>query len=634
MNKVIALIGTANSGKTTLFNALTGKYQKTGNRAGVTTDIATEKHKKQNDLLIVDLPGIYSLKANSKDESVVLSYLKKTPPSVIINVVDGTNLERNLFLTTQLKELSIPMVIAVNCCDELKKNGVTLNESKLEELFGAPVVPISALKKTNLDKLIKVALTTITTLVDKKFAPNLTIEERYNFIEKNIDKIISARTIKNQIFTDKIDNILTHKIWGFPIFFLVITAVYYLSCTVGGFLGGEISNAIDILSTVIFKSLNQRGFTGWFISLLCDGIIRGFGAVLGFLPQIIILFLMLSLIEQSGYSSRIAFILDRVFKCFGLSGKSLIPMILSCGCTVTGLMATRTIESKSERRLTLFLAPFMPCGAKMAVFSWFATVFFGGSALIATSMYFMGIFTALFLGAILKNFKAFKQEYSPFILEMPTLKIPPVKEVVLTLLDKVKEFILKAGMLVFVLSVALWFLSNFGVYGYQQGQLKNSYLYLIGNVFKYIFYPLGFCSPETAVAILSGAFAKEGVVETLLLLSSEPTKLFSSRLTAYSFMAFILLSPPCTASLAVAFKELNGKKWFFSMIIFQFITAYTVSALINFSGIIFGGVTGLLLSVILGIIIMAITVVFIVKLKKKGCKGCKAGKKCKKRCTI
>ena len=634
MNKVIALVGNANCGKTTLFNALTGKYQKTGNRAGVTTDIATEKCKKHKDISIVDLPGIYSLKANSKDESVVLDYLNKTPPSVIINVVDGVNLERNLFLTTQLKDLSIPMVIAVNCCDVLKRNGVTLNEKKLEELFDTPVVPISALKKTNVDKLIKVALTVISTPVARKFAPNLTVEERYKFIERHIDKIISSTTVKGQIFSDKIDDFLTHKIWGFPIFFAVISAVYYLSCTVGGYFGGRITTAISDLSKTISLTLNSRGLSNWLISLLCDGVINGLGAVLGFLPQIIILFLMLSLIEQSGYSSRIAFILDRIFKAFGLSGKSLIPMILSCGCTVTGLMATRTIESKSERRLTLFLAPFMPCGAKTAVFSWFATVFFGGSALIATSMYFLGIFTALFLGAILKNFKVFKQDYSPFILEMPMLKVPPIKEVLLTLLDKVKEFIIKAGMLVFVLSVVLWFLSNFGVYGYQQGQLENSYIYLIGSFLQYLFYPLGFCSPECAVAILSGVFAKEGVVETLLLLSNTPNQLFANGIKAYSFMAFVLLSPPCTASLTVASKELNSKKWFIFMVLFQFITAYSVSALINVCGIIFGGVSGLLLSVILGIIITITAIVLGIKLKNRSCKDCKAGEKCKKRCTI
>ena len=442
MNDVIALIGNPNSGKTTLFNALTGTYQKTGNWTGVTTEKKLGTYKKDKRVKIVDLPGLYSLSAHGDDEKAVINYLKNTPPKVIINIVDGTNLERNLYLTTELVELRVPMVIAVNMIDDLQKNGIKLNTEKLSALFGVPVIPVSALKNNNVDELINVAIKK--SVLPKKLKLFVQgenkAEKSYEFIEKNIGEIIQKRQTKSEKFTLKADSILTHKIWGFPIFFLVITLIYFLSMKIGGAIGNVISGAFSIFAENTAKTLIFRGAPEWLIGLVVDAIIKGIGTVSSFLPQILVLFMLLAIIEQSGYASRIAFILDKFFRSFGLSGKSLIPMIVSCGCTVTGIMSARTIENKSEKRMTIFLAPFMPCGAKTAVFGWMAYVFFNGNALIASSMYFLGILSVALFGRMLKKFKSFKENSGEFILEMPTFRTPSLKDIALSLWEKIKDF--------------------------------------------------------------------------------------------------------------------------------------------------------------------------------------------------
>ncbi len=639
MNDIIALIGNPNCGKTTLFNALTGTYQKTGNWTGVTTEKKIGQYKKDRRVKIVDLPGLYSLSAHGEDEMAVIKYLKKTPPKAIINIVDGTNLERNLHLSIELSKLNLPMVIAVNMADDLKKNGIKLNAKKLSLTFGVPVVEISALKNMNLDKLMHTAMET-STIPQLTSAPSEKIDDVddiYKFIEKRIGSIITKRETKSEKITQKLDAVLLHKIWGFPIFFLIITLIYFLSMKIGGALGAVVANAFNGLAKNSSKFFNHHGVPEWLNSLVTDAIINGMGTVSSFLPQILILFALLAVVEESGYSSRIAFLLDRLFRTFGLSGKSLIPMLVSCGCTVSGLMATRTIEDKSERRMTVFLAPFMPCGAKTAVFGWIAYEFFGGNALIASSMYFLAIFSVCVFGRILKNFKPFKKGKNAFILEMPTLRLPSVKDVTLTLWEKVKDFTIKAGAIVFLVTIGLWVLKNVGFKGYTNGQVENSFLYLIGNALKFIFYPLGFGNWQVTVATLSSLLAKEAVVESLVMVSNSPESLFYNAYSVYAFMAFVLLSPPCSASIVTAKRELNSNKWLFYMILFQFVCAYLVALIINAFGILISLFNGLILTAIVVIIILSLTVLAVKKLKKSKCVNCLTcsnGERCTKRNTI
>lgn len=640
MNDVIALIGNANCGKTTLFNTLTGMYQKTGNWAGVTVEKKEGVYKKDKRIKIFDLPGLYSLNAQGEDEKAVLQYLSNSPPKAIINVVDGTNLERNLFLSIQLTNLNIPMVIALNMYDDLKKNGITVDTEKLSKLFGIPVLPVSALKNINVDKLISVAKENakkpkIQGINDnKKFGDQ---EYIYSFIEKNINGIIKTKQTKSQKYTLIADDILTHKIFGLPIFFCVITLIYFLSMKIGGFVGGYISDIFYNLSDRTNVLFTQNGMTAWLTDLICNAVIKGLGTVLSFLPSILILFALLAIIEESGYASRIAFILDRFFRAFGLSGKSIIPMILSCGCTVSGLMSTRTIENKSEKRMTVFLSPFMPCGAKTAVFGWISYAFFRGNALVASSMYFLGIFCAGVFGRILKRFKAFSQNSNSFVLEMPTMRIPSLKDIMFTLWEKVKDFTVKAGLIVFVVTVGLWVLKNFGFSGYTNNNPEKSFLYIIGNAIKYLFYPLGFGNWQASVAMLSSLLAKEAVVESLEFVSIDIHALFDNGFSVYAFMAFLLLSPPCSASIVTAKRELGSNKWLCGMLLFQFISAYIVALIINGIGFLVNTQSGLILSVILGIITL-IAVIFSIRLLKKqkcvGCNACNKGDKCIKRNTI
>ncbi len=629
MNDVIALIGNPNSGKTTLFNALTGTYQKTGNWTGVTTEKKEGKYRKDKKIQIIDLPGIYALSKGSADENAVLEYLKQSPPKAIINIVDGTNLERNLYLTIQLASLNIPMVVAVNMYDDLEKNGITLNQSGLESLVNAPVIPISALKGTNIDLLINKA----TTIEKSQKQVNFKSDEIYALIESNIENVIGKKQTKNQIFTQKADNILTHRLWGIPIFVCVITLVYFISIRLGSFLGGYISYFFNVLGRNTSNSLSKIGVSEWVVSLTCDAVLNGVGSVLAFLPQVLLLFALMSLIEQSGYASRIAFILDRFFRLFGLGGKSLIPMILSCGCTVTGITSTRTIESEEEKEMTLFLCPFMPCSAKMAVFGWFSSQFFGGRAIVATAMYFLSIIVVATFGFVLKKFKPFREKNGGFILEMPTLRFPPVKDVFAVMWEKTKDFTAKAGSVIFLVSVILWSLMNLGVNGYTFGVVQDSFLYAIGNVLKNIFYPLGFGTWQASVSVLTGVMAKEAVVETLEIIGGDVNQIFANKYSIFAFMSFVLLSPPCVASIATAKRELKSVKTLLFMLGFQFATAYIVAFIINGIGFLLS--RGLLLSAIIVIILNVISIVCVLTLKRRKCKLCsrcvKGDKKCKKK---
>lgn len=631
MNKNIALLGNPNCGKTTLFNALTGNYQKTGNWTGVTTESRTSSYKKDRSIKITDLPGIYSLNAFSIDEQVVLDYIKKSPPDVIINVIDGTNLERNLFLTTYLSSLGIPVVMAINFCDELEKNNVKLNENNLSEFFGVQVIKISALKRIGIEELIRAAKQA------KNKPKTITINSetsanRYKLIESKINSFVTKKLTRCEIFTQKLDKLLLHKVFSLPIFFIVMTAVYFLSIKIGGLFSNLILNGLNQSEGAIRIFLLKNNVPNFLISLCCDAIIKGVATVCSFLPQILVLFALLAVLEQSGYASRVAFILDRIFRVFGLSGKSIIPMILSSGCAVSGLMATRTISEVSERRMTIFLSPFIPCGAKTAVFGWFSSIFFNGSALIATSMYFLAILCTAVFGCLLSKLKPFKSNKSAFILEMPLLRAPSLVDVYLVMKEKTKDFVIKAGTIIFLVSIGLWFLQNFGISGYTFGNVKKSFLFAIGDSLKIVFYPLGFYNWQTSVALISGIFAKEAVVETLVLTTSDFQSLFCNPFSVYAFMVFVLLSPPCVATLATAKAELNSKKWFAFMIIFQFLSAYAVAFIINTIGILITNEFNLILSGIIVIILTITVIICIKKLSKTKCNTCGLCKKGVKKC--
>ncbi len=601
----IALIGNPNCGKTTLFNNLTDSYQKTGNWTGVTVEVKTAKYKKNSSIEIVDLPGIYSLEANSLDEKIVVKYLKDTPPDVIINVLDGTNLERNLYLTLELSFLNIPTIIAVNMCDQLEKNNIKLDVKTFESTFDTKIVPISAQKGVNIDNLINTIQKHKQVLKPLKTPSNVKnagLKGRYEYIESVVKKIVLNQNKKTAQITQKIDDIILHKYFAIPIFFCVLTVVYYLSITLGGIMGEKVLSAFSNLSYCVKLLLYQSKVSVVIIDLLCSAIIGGLGAIFSLLPQVLILFALLCIIEQSGYASRVAFIFDRFFSTIGLNGKSIIPMMVSCGCTVSGITATRTIEKKSERFATIFLSPFMPCGAKMAVFGYFSYAVFDGNALIATSMYFVSVFCIAIFGKILCKLKLLGDSDGTFILEIPNLKVPSFKEIYSVLIEKIKDFLIKVGFIVFILSIFLWTLKSFGIEGYVGNKVEKSFLFSIGNFIKPIFYPLGFGNWQASVSILCGIFAKEGIVETLHVLTNSPTTLFFNQFSAYAFMTFILLSPPCIATLITAKRELNNNKLFVLLIIFEFLSAYLVSFTINLMGILIDKLLGLLLFSIIGII--------------------------------
>ncbi len=644
MNDVIALIGNPNCGKTTLFNKLTGTHQKTGNWAGVTTEKKEGKYVKDKKIKIIDLPGLYSLNARSGDERAVLDYLKKQPPKAIINVLDGNCLERSLYLTTEVIELGIPMVIAVNFSDELDKKGVKVNLNMISKRLKTPIFSVSALKNQNLDNLMAYTITNSQTVEKPPItAQNGEVEEnlRYDYIKGVLNGTIKKKKNNENSISDKIDKVILNKYLALPIFFTVMTVIYFLSIRIGGRIGEFVSEWFEGSAHKISLVLEYKGVPEWIISLLCGAVIKGIGHILAFLPQILVLFTLLSIMEESGYSARVAFIIDGVLKRIGLSGKSFIPMMLGCGCSVTGIMASRTVEGENEKRMTVFLTPFMPCGVKTAVFGWFSSVFFGGSAILATCMYFLGIMAVVVVGRILKSTKRFSVANAPFIMEIPKLRVPRIKEIFFVLYEKTKEFTVKAGLIIFILSVILWFLRSFGLKGYVGNAVENSFLYFIGNGIKYIFYPLGFKDWQASVALISGVMAKEAVVETFQLLNVDMSAVFLTPYSVYSFCAFVLLSPPCLATLTTAYRELKSAKWTIAMILMQFFTGYSVALIINLLGLLKERANGLILSLIIVIILLTLLILSIKKLRKckcvSGCKGCKGGKSClakEKRYTI
>jgi len=621
MIKNFVLIGNQNSGKTTLFNKLTGSNQKVGNWAGVTVEKKEGKYRKDKSIAITDLPGLYSLSFDTIDERVVVDYIKNNEISALINVVDGTNLYRSLKLTLELKKLGIPMVVAINMADELEKKGIEIDFDELSKRLKAPVVSISAIKNKNLEELVK----TTKEQSNKKVGDSL-----YSDFE-SVEKLLEGcyNYIEQKTITERIDGVLLNKFLGFPIFFAVIFLIYFASINLGGFLGEKIADFFSYLSIITAKNLQKIDTPNFLINLICGAIFNGVGSVVSFLPQVLVLFLFMSILEESGYMARVAFLFDRLFNAVGLSGKSVIPLILSSGCAVTGVMSTKTIETDGERKATLFLAPFMPCSAKLAVFSYLSQILFSGSAIIAVSLYFLSIFSVIIGGVILKKLKIFKKGEDMFVLDMPTFRFPSLRNVYYTLLEKTKDFLFKAGTVIFAVSVIVWGLTNFGFCGYVNGKIEKSFLRVLGGSFEHLFYPLGINGWQIPVSIISSIFAKEAVIETLTYLAIDFSSCFYSPFSAYAFLTFILLSPPCMATLVACKRELKDKKSFLKMLLFQFAFAYIISFLINVIGIIY--YKGLLTTAIILVIIIVTTVRVVMYSFKYKCKSCKNCSKCKRR---
>ncbi len=677
--KRIALAGNPNCGKTTMFNALTGNNQYVGNWPGVTVEKKEGKLKSNKELTLVDLPGIYSLSPYSLDEMVARNYLMNEKPDMIVNIIDGTNLERNLYLTTQLLETGIPVVIALNMMDLVKSKGDMIKVSKLEEQLGCKVVEISALKKIGLDQLIEVinsefAVNTMNrpeiyegnlknTIEDiknmisnqysseqlvwyavkyfendektvestsleastlaaineirKKFetdedddAESIITNARYNYIAKIIEDSYKKST-SGLTISDKIDRIVTNRWAALPIFAIVMYVVYYFSVsTVGDFVTEWTNDVLfgDIVPPAIEGFLNTIGCAGWLVDLIINGIIAGVGAVIGFVPQMLVLFFFLAILEECGYMARIAFIMDRIFRKFGLSGKSFIPMLIGTGCGVPAIMASRTIENERDRRMTVMTTTFIPCSAKLPIIALIAGALFNNAGWVSTSCYFLGVGAIIVSGIVLKKTKMFIGDVSPFVMELPAYHVPTTISVLRSMWERGWSFIKKAGTIILVSTIVLWFLQT---YGFENGGLtavediENCFLSDIGRTFAWIFSPLGWGNWKSAVASVTGLIAKENVVATFGQLygfaeigenGSEIWTLLAADFTmisAYSFLVFNLLCAPCFAAMGAIKREMNNTKWTIFAIGYQCIFAYIIALIIyQIGNLILNGVFG------------------------------------------
>lgn len=674
----IALAGNPNCGKTTMFNALTGANQYVGNWPGVTVEKKEGKLKgkrKNDDIIVTDLPGIYSLSPYTLEEVVSRDYILNDNPDVIIDLVDATNIERNLYLTTQLIETGVPVVIALNMTDLLEKRGIKIDTKRLSMLLDCPIVETSALKQTGLDALVETAIKVAnkkeadlpreifskemeaavadvkgvlpdTISEDKKrwyavkFLENdskvvesmnlsaaakaavdkdrkelekkhdddmesIVTDERYKFIQKIVETTVKKG--KDKLTTsDKIDRIVTNRILGIPIFIAVMFVVYYISVTTIGTIVTDWTNDTFVVAIqdIASKGLEAAGVSSVIEGLVVDGIIGGIGAVLGFVPQMAILFLFLSILEDCGYMVRIAFVMDRVFRHFGLSGKSFIPLLISSGCGIPGIMASKTIEQDNDRRLTIMTATFIPCGAKLPVIALmggimtsYATGSYTAGGFMAPIMYFVGIVAVLVAAIILKKTKPFSGKPAPFVMELPQYHIPQAKTVLLHVWERLKGFIIKAGTILFLACVVMWFLGGFGFTNGGFGLVDDSadsLLAVIGGFIAPIFAPLGFDNWKAVAASLSGFSAKESIVSTMGVLANvtgdasedavtvaEAVRTwFPSAVAAFSFLLFNLLDSPCLAAISTMAKEMQSRKWFWFAILFQNIFSYVVTLIV------------------------------------------------------
>lgn len=672
MSVKIALAGNPNSGKTTLFNGLTGSNQFVGNWPGVTVEKKEGKLKGNKDVTIMDLPGIYSLSPYTLEEVVARNYLITERPDAILNIVDGTNLERNLYLTTQLMELGIPVIMAINMIDIVEKNGDEIDTEILSRQLGCEVVKISALKgkgiKEAADKAVNLAGSSQTkapvhtfsaevetvlqdiesTLEDdipeeqKRFyaiklferddkimeqmksAPNIDqiiekaendfdddsesiiTNERYNYITSIIGKCYKKKNKEQLSTSDKIDRIVTNRFLALPIFAVVMYIVYYVSVTTVGTIMTDWTNDVlfgEIIPPAIESFLVSIHCAEWLQSLILDGIVAGVGAVIGFVPQMLVLFIFLAFLESCGYMARIAFIMDRIFRKFGLSGKSFIPMIIGTGCGVPGVMASRTIENDRDRKMTIMTTTFIPCGAKLPIIALIAGALFDGASWVAPSAYFVGIAAIIISGIILKKTKMFAGEPAPFVMELPAYHLPTAGNVLRSMWERGWSFIKKAGTVILLSTIFIWFTSNFGVHGgfHMVDDLSEGILSDIGKGFAWIFTPLGWGNWKAAVAAVTGLVAKENVVGTFGILygfaevAEDGAEIWGTlagsftSVAAYSFLVFNLLCAPCFAAIGAIKREINNTKWTWFAIGYQCVFAYAISLCIYQIG---GLVTG------------------------------------------
>lgn len=696
MEYKIALAGNPNCGKTTMFNDLTGSSQYVGNWPGVTVEKKEGKLRTNKQAIIQDLPGIYSLSPYTLEEVVTRNYLVGEHPDAMINIVDASNLERNLYLTTQLLEIGVPMVIALNMMDLVRKNGDQIDLKKLSEQLGCPIILTSAVKGEGSSEVAQAALSlaqskaappaplvfseqledilhTISHLIQGRCpAQNLrwyTIKlferdekalEQLSLDQSILDEIESLRKQAEELFdddtesiitheryltitnllkgcyrkkanrqlttSDKIDRIVTNRIFALPIFALVMFVIYYLSITTVG------TMMTDWVNDVLFTEVIPPAVEGWLVSLntapwlqslLLDGVIAGVGAVLGFLPQMMVLFLLLALLEDCGYMARIAFIMDRIFRRFGLSGKSFIPMLIGLGCGVPAVQASRTIENDRDRKMTIMTTTFIPCSAKLPIIGLIAGALFNGSGWVATSAYFVGIAAIIVSGIILKKTTLFAGDPAPFVMELPAYHLPSIKGVLIHMWDRLKAFVRKAGTIIFLSSIVIWFLSSFN-FKLQMVDTQQSILSSLGKLIAPLFAPLGWGHWEAAVGTITGLVAKENVVATLGILfgfaevaenGDEIWTLFAQNFTAlsaYSFLVFNLLCAPCFAAIGAIRREMGSAKWTWIAIGYQCIFAYIISLIIFQLGNWF--TTGVLsVGTIVGILLLAVMVYLLVR---------------------
>lgn len=671
----IALAGNPNCGKTTLFNELTGSSQYVGNWPGVTVEKKDGLLKKHKDVIIQDLPGIYSLSPYTMEEKVARNYLVNEQPDAILNTIDGTNLERNLYLSTQLIEIGLPVVMAVNMMDLVKKNGDTIDVKKMGEELGCEVVEISALQGKDCmeaaEKAVEAAKArqqvrlpsvftgsvehaiahieeTIAPKVEDRFlrwyaikvferdedataalqldpktvshleghikdcedeldddSESIIINQRYAYIAKIISSVLKRKTAAHTMtVSDKIDRVVTNRILALPIFFLIMTAVYFISCSlIGGpvtdwvnddFFGGMVTDAAsDLLEAIEAPD--------WLESLLVDGIIGGVGTVLGFVPQILAIFFFLSLLEDSGYMARVAFIMDRIFRKFGLSGKSFIPILVGSGCGVPAVMATRTIEDQRDRRMTIMLCTFIPCSAKAVIIAMITSTFFPDSVLMAPSMYFLGIAVIVLAGIALKKTSIFAGDPAPFVMELPAYHIPSMKGVLIHMWERARGFIIKAGTIIFAVCVIIWFFSSFNITMDMVDDIEESMLAGFGRMISWIFAPLGLGDWKGAVAVISAEMAKEDAIGTLAVLNgvakdAEDEAVMAgiagmfTPIAAFSYMILNLFDPPCIVAMATIAREMGDRKWAALAIGFQVILGYSLAFIAyNLGGWLFYG---------------------------------------------